>query len=150
MKVTLALAMVAALGAGAASLCSAGDACCGGGKKASAEAIEPKLITTEELAKLVAEKKAFIFDVNSPERFAKGHIPGAKRVGKDLAAADLPADKAATLVFYCAGEQCPASAHAAKKAIELGYTNVFVYKPGIAGWEAAKQPTEKAAAEAAS
>lgn len=121
-----------------------GGGCCPSGEVANTTF---KLIDTETLAKLVAEKdaakKAVIFDVNSDERFAKGHVPGAKHITKDgLTAANLPADKAAHIVFYCGSEKCPSSTVAAKKALALGYTNVSVYKPGIAGWEAAKQATE--------
>jgi hypothetical protein len=49
--------------------------------------------------------KLAIFDNNHHERFDKGHIPGAKWVDfKDVKATDLPADKDATLVFYCSNE----------------------------------------------
>ena len=124
--------------------CPDGGGCCPSG---AAEKTAIKQIDTETLAKLVAEKdpakRVAIFDVNSDERYAKGHVPGAKHLGKDgVTAAALPADKGAQVVFYCGSEKCPASTAAAKKAVELGYTNVCVYKPGIAGWEAAKQATE--------
>lgn len=149
MKLTYALAVTAALlgGATASHRAVAGEDC--GGCCADKAKTAIGQISTEELAKLVserqvAEKKAYVFDVNSADRFAEGHIPGATHTAKDKLAG-LPADKAAKLVFYCGSEKCGASTAAAKKAVELGCTNVFVYKPGIAGWEQAKQPVEKAA-----
>lgn len=67
-------------------------------------------LTMEELDARMADAKAgkltlAIYDNNHKDRFDKGHIPGAKWVKPDaLTAADLPADKEATLVFYCANE----------------------------------------------
>ena len=48
-------------------------------------------------------QNVFVFDNNTKERWAKGHVPGAIWVDpSELTAASLPADKDATLVFYCA------------------------------------------------
>lgn len=38
------------------------------------------------------------------------------------------------LIFYCSNRRCTASHHAAKKAIELGFSDVLVYVDGTAGW----------------
>jgi hypothetical protein len=47
--------------------------------------------------------KLAIYDNNSKERYAESHVPSAKWVDfKHVTAADLPADKETTLVFYCA------------------------------------------------
>lgn len=89
--------------------------------------------------------KLAIYDNNSKERFAKGHIPTAKWVKFDqIQATDLPADKETTLVFYCGGEQCTACHTGAKQALSLGYKNVFIYSGGIKGWETAQKPLETA------
>jgi Rhodanese-like domain len=49
--------------------------------------------------------KTFIYDDNDKDRYAKGHVPGAKWLDEDnVTAKDLPADKGATLIFYCANE----------------------------------------------
>lgn len=67
-------------------------------------------MSVEELSTKMAEAKAgkaalFIYDNNRQERFKEGHIPGAKWVDHDnIQAGDLPQDKNATLVFYCANE----------------------------------------------
>lgn len=146
MKAIYGLALAVALVGAPVTASFAGEGCPAGG---CCGAKETKVVQlkTEELAKLVAEKKAVVIDVNPAERFAKGHVPGAKNVaGADkVDATVLPADKAALVVFYCAGLKCGASEKAAKKAVELGHTNVAVYKPGIAGWEEAKQAVETGA-----
>ena len=67
-------------------------------------------LTVAELDARMAEAKAgkltlAVFDNNNKDRFEKGHIPGAKWVQHDaVKPSDLPADKEATLVFYCANE----------------------------------------------
>lgn len=49
--------------------------------------------------------KLFIYDNNGYERYQQSHLPGARWVQYDeIKATDLPADKQATLVFYCANE----------------------------------------------
>lgn len=67
-------------------------------------------LTVDEVAQRIAEQKAgkqpiYLFDNNDQDTFNAGHLPGAKWVAFDkVSQADLPADKAATLVFYCASE----------------------------------------------
>ena len=48
-----------------------------------------------------------------------------------------------TGVLSCGNEHCGAYARAAEAAHKLGYTNVQHFKPGIAGWKDAGEPTEK-------
>jgi hypothetical protein len=74
---------------------------------ASASSGEVKSLTVDQVAALVAahDGKTFVFDNNDKERWARSHVPGAKWVDYDnVTAADLPADKGAMLVFYCASE----------------------------------------------
>jgi hypothetical protein len=71
------------------------------------EADHLKPLTVEEVSTRLTTKdgKTFIFDNNSPETYAKGHVPGAKWLDDEKVTADaLPADKAATLIFYCHSE----------------------------------------------
>jgi len=63
-------------------------------------------LTVDEVAARVAlhDGKTFIYDDNPQDRYAKGHVPGAKWLEHSPTAADLPSDRSATLVFYCASE----------------------------------------------
>lgn len=75
---------------------------------ASADAAEPELhtLTVDEVSAKIAanDGKTYIFDNNSKDHYAEGHLPTAKWVAfNKVTAADLPADKTATLIFYCAG-----------------------------------------------
>jgi rhodanese-related sulfurtransferase len=102
-------------------------------------------ISIAELKKAISEKKVTILDVNGSESYLKGHIPGAIdfRAKKDTIANALPSDKNALVVAYCGGPTCGAYAAGAKKAKELGYTNVKHLSAGISGWLQAGEPTEK-------
>ena len=100
-------------------------------------------LTVDQVNADIAKKDAFIFDNNSKESYASGHVPGAKWVAFDkVAASDLPSDKNAKLVFYCGNEQCMACHKAATTALNLGYKNVFIMPAGIMGWKKANQKVE--------
>ncbi len=82
---------------------------------ACSKAAEQPTTNPKELAKLTVDEvdariaandgHTFIYDNNSRERWAKGHVPGAKWLDEEsITAADLPADKDATLIFYCHNE----------------------------------------------
>jgi Rhodanese-like domain len=60
-------------------------------------------LTVEQVSDLIAKKEADVFDNNSKEVYAKGHVPTAKWVSfKDVKESDLPQDKSRKVVFYCA------------------------------------------------
>lgn len=102
-------------------------------------------ISLTDLKAAIAAKKVTLLDVNGPVTYANGHIPGAidfTAHRTDLAKV-LPADKSSLIVAYCGNEHCGAYAYAAEAASKLGYTNVEHFKPGIAGWKAAGEATEK-------
>lgn len=81
-----------------------------GAPSAEAKAEAFGSLTVDEVDAKLSEAKAgklalAIFDNNAKARWEKGHLPGAKWVKPDeVTAAVLPADKDATLVFYCAHE----------------------------------------------
>ena len=112
---------------------------------ASAEEAPLAQTSVDDVATAIAANDGSIsvFDANHRETFDEHHVPGAKWVHyDDYAASELPADHASRLVFYCANEQCSASHVAARRAMELGYTNVSVMGAGIQGWIAAGKPVE--------
>jgi len=102
-------------------------------------------ISLADLKADIAAKKVTILDVNGPVSYSNGHIPGAIDFTAHTAdlAKVLPTDKSSLVVAYCANEHCGAYARAAEAASRLGYTNVQHFKPGIQGWRAAGEPTEK-------
>jgi hypothetical protein len=90
----------------AAVLGLAGVAGCAKADKAGAE-VEAKLptMTVDELDRALAAKEAWPVDCNGDKtRKRMGVVPGAILVTDEetFAASELPPDKAAKLVFYCA------------------------------------------------
>jgi len=132
------LVLVAALVAATPSACKNAPST----ESAPAEvAVTLKTLTVDEVASKLKDPNTFVFDNNSADRYKQGHVPGAKWVRPDeITAASLPADKTATLVFYCANEHCMACHSGAKAALALGYTNVYIMPAGIAGWEKSGKP----------
>ncbi len=66
--------------------------------------VELRELTVSEVAARLGQPGFFVFDNNGQGRWKRSHVPGARNLNPHLfEAGDLPADKAATLVFYCSG-----------------------------------------------
>jgi rhodanese-related sulfurtransferase len=82
-----------------------------------------------------------------PEKYYRhGHLPGARSFPHDRAhelGAELPSEKNAAIVVYCASATCLNSHQVARTLTELGYTDVRVYVEGKADWQAAGLPLER-------
>lgn len=102
-----------------------------------------KTISPGGLHEMMRKQPVTVIDVNSPQSWIKGRVPGALNLdpaGYD--ASDLPADKESSLVFYCSNPLCRKAPNAARRAEKMGYGDVRVMSAGISGWLAAKLPTE--------
>ena len=94
------------------------------------------LVDVDQLAAWIDSAKSKVFHAASAETYAVGHIPSSVNVEyASLTPAQLGEDKDARMTFYCANDACSASKKAATKALELGYTNIYVYKGGVEGWK---------------
>jgi rhodanese-related sulfurtransferase len=102
-------------------------------------------ISHDELKSAIAAKKVTVLDVNGSESFKEGRIPGAiDYIAQEKKVASLlPKTKDALIVAYCGNEYCNAYLAAATAAMELGYTNVKHYSPGIDGWKKSGAKVEK-------
>ena len=72
------------------------------------------------------------------KKYDKGHIPTAVSLPDmyfDKEKDKLPEAKDKLLVFYCGGFKCKLSHKSAKKAIDMGYTNVKVFAAGYPAWK---------------
>jgi rhodanese-related sulfurtransferase len=59
-------------------------------------------LSLDAAAREVGKPGVCFIDVNPPDRYAQGHVPGATNVARDqVTAGDLPSDKNAPLIFYC-------------------------------------------------
>ncbi len=79
-----------------------------------------------------------VVDSRRKEEFEKGHIEGAfNLLDTEMTLAGLTkiAPRRDTpLLFYCNGERCLRSAHAAKLALGWGYGKVFWFRGGWMEW----------------
>ena len=107
--------------------------------KTSRDAITPAAART-----LVGTPGVVVLDVRPAERYASGHVPGAKSLpladlGQSLGA--LPADKDQPILTVC--ERGNASANAMVYLKALGYSNVKSISGGTLAWIAEGYPTER-------
>jgi rhodanese-related sulfurtransferase len=118
-------------------------------KKGNLGAVSPAFVK-----KQLDEKTPITLIDSRPKarKYDKGHIPGAISIPDsefDKLAGMLPADKAASLIFYCEDVACVLSPKSAAKAVALGYTNVMTMPVGYVGWEKAYGPGATASSAAA-
>ncbi len=103
-------------------------------------------VTTEDILALQENKTPFLLiNALSPIEFKALHIKDSVNIPAshvDRPHHLLPKDKTNTLIFYCKGIRCTKSRLAARKAMEQGHTNVFIYSGGMASWQKAKLPVE--------
>ena len=110
-----------------------------------------KTLTTQELHQLIDSKEDFVLINVLPESsFDEEHIPGSHNVPhqretftEEVRA--LAGGKLKKIVVYCASRKCDASPTAAMKLRKAGFTQVFDYEEGVAGWRAAGNEVESSA-----
>ena len=62
-------------------------------------------LTVQEVKAKLGQKNVYVYDNNAPEVFKDAHLPSAKWLNpSDYDPKSLPADKNATLIFYCHNE----------------------------------------------
>lgn len=101
-----------------------------------------KTIAPRALRDRLEQGSAVAIDVNLRAGASRARVPGAGRLDReDFEARDLPADREATLVFYCSNPMCSKAPRAARRAEQMGHRDVRVMSAGISGWIAAGLPT---------
>lgn len=95
-------------------------------------------------ARLASGETFLLVDVREESEFARGHLPGARHIGKGVIERDIETlvpDPATPLVLYCGGGY--RSALAADALQKMGYTNVISMDGGWRAWTAAGLPIEQ-------
>lgn len=105
-------------------------------------------LSAEEVVELILNNpELVIVDARKEEEYAKGHIEGAvSLLDTDMDEAALAAvarNKEQPLLFYCNGERCLRSSHAATKAIAWGYHKVYWFRGGWVEWSNKNLPVAK-------
>ncbi len=102
-----------------------------------------KIIATAELKEWLDQPdKPLLAFALSPIEFSTGHIPGSNCIPLELMDNyyKMPDELGTAIVFYCKEPGCGKSEFAARKALEMGYTNVYWYREGLQGWTGAGLP----------
>ncbi|MCK9589081.1 MAG: rhodanese-like domain-containing protein [Terrimicrobiaceae bacterium] len=109
------------------------------GAGALAKAPGVRFISVGEAEQLHGQPHVIFIDARKKDEFARGHIPGAVRVGRSSFEADYPdmenrLKAADTLVVYCISRQCEDSSLVATRLSQLGYESVLIFEGGWAEW----------------
>lgn len=107
-----------------------------------------KLFISLEQLQVLIQQGVQLVDARESHEFATGRLPGAVNLPPggfngpqasvvDNLLRDLP------VVVYCGGGECDASKLVALKLQDRGYTLLYIYHDGFAGWTKAGMPVEK-------
>jgi rhodanese-related sulfurtransferase len=97
-------------------------------------------MTATELKQVMAsDRPPVVINTLGPDAYRSERIPGSINVPTDdiERVRDLVPAKDQAIVVYCANADCDASSQAAEALTEMGYTNVFDFEAGYAGWREA-------------
>ncbi|WP_313915588.1 rhodanese-like domain-containing protein [Tahibacter sp.] len=101
-------------------------------------------IAPRALLARIQQRTVCVCDVNSLSSWNAAHVPGARRLDPHAyTAADLGAAPGAGIVFYCSGPLCRKAPIAARRAQQMGHTDVHVMSAGLRGWLDAGLPVER-------
>jgi rhodanese-related sulfurtransferase len=103
-----------------------------------------KNIQKEELKKRLENNSTTLIEVLNPEEYEKEHIRGAINIPLSEIAteANKSFKKDQELILYCSDADCTASATAAEKLEDTGFTNIYHYPGGKKEWKEAGFPME--------
>lgn len=101
---------------------------------------EFKLVTFEQMRRIIESTNFVIIDARQPEDYAKEHIPGAINIFPYSDESEvipkllsLPREK--TIVIYCDGGNCDLSHEVANLLVNsFGFTKVYLYEGGWDEW----------------
>ncbi len=116
----------------------------------AAPAVEADEVVNDQMVSLYEQgaigKSVWLFDSRPAGKFIAGHIPGAislplDKLMKDPGTVDaLGIPKSGKVIFYCAGRECTLSVDSAAIFRKMGYTDAWVYRNGVPGWNQKAQP----------
>lgn len=94
--------------------------------------------TTAEVLhdKMNSNERPVLLNALDEEAYVAKRIPGSINVPADKAdlIEKIVPDKEQDIVVYCANADCDASPKLAERLIEKGYTRVWDFEDGLAGW----------------
>jgi rhodanese-related sulfurtransferase len=103
-----------------------------------AKADTPRYINAGETLTLIKKNKALTVDTMSYIECMDHRIPGSICLALeefDKSAPSLLKDKKRTTVFYCESKNCQRAGEVYKKALAMGYENIYILKGGLPEWK---------------
>ena len=106
-----------------------------------------KVVSLEQVKRLLADGKALFIDARDEESYRKGHVKGAINIFGDEpdqhfeAIAPLPRDT--LIVIYCNGPDCHLGRALAEFMKVLEFTSLYLYDDGWEGWQKAGMQEEQ-------
>jgi rhodanese-related sulfurtransferase len=105
-----------------------------------------KVISLDQLKRLLVQHRGVLLDARSEEDFAKGHIRGAKNIFalevekyfEQLVA--IPRDT--LVIIYCNNAECHLGRQLAEFMETISFTKLYLYDDGWDGWVAAQMPVD--------
>jgi rhodanese-related sulfurtransferase len=91
-------------------------------------------------------KEVWVVDSRPAGKYIAGHIPGSPNLPLDVLQKDpgsvekLAIPKTGKVIFYFAGRECTLSVDSAAIFRKMGYSDAWVYRNGIPGWNQKAQP----------
>jgi rhodanese-related sulfurtransferase len=113
-------------------------------------AAQVRTITRDEVRSRMDAGRVVVLEVLPPMHYEDAHLPGALNLPPDRVdelAPKLVPDADAEIVVYCSNLACQNSPQAARRLVQLGYTQVYDYEGGKQDWIDAGLPTETTAPE---
>lgn len=89
------------------------------------------------------ERNVKVINVLDKQFYDDAHIPGSIQIPVmevEKKAESWP--KSTKIVVYCSNYKCSASGMIAKKLTKMGFTDVYAYEAGMAGWKQAGLPVD--------
>ena len=105
-----------------------------------------KIITLNQLRRLLASGKGILMDARNEEDYVKGHIKGARSIPglepekhfEELV--HIPRDT--LVIIYCNNAECHLGSSLAEFMSVMEFKNMVLYDDGWDGWVAAKMPID--------
>jgi rhodanese-related sulfurtransferase len=111
----------------------------------SVRADNPRYVDPEETVSLIRDRKALTVDTMSYIECMDHRIPGSICMALeefDKSAPLVLKDKKRPIVFYCESKNCLRAGEVYKKAIAMGYEDIYILKGGLPEWKSAGYEVE--------
>jgi rhodanese-related sulfurtransferase len=108
-----------------------------------------RIVTLDQMKRLMVEKHPLIFDARDTAAFHKGHVKGARNIFGQEAGdhfnemVTIPRDT--LIIIYCNNPECQLGRMLAEFMGAIGFTDLLLYDDGWDGWEKAKMPVDSTA-----